>query len=171
MAPEPTEDVVDSDSDVEFEDVPLRSAQASASNNGPTNGIHAATTSISLQQQPWRPTLSLPQQRTQPIPAGSETETQLRGRLSAGIDRITYRQMKSEMGMDAPESSASSRRYESFKDFAFDVDGMIDMLWASATREYPCRLAFSHFHARIVQCTFLAVYSWSQMGRCRHEPL
>lgn len=44
--------------------------------------------------------------------------------------------MKSDMGMDAPDTPASERRYDSFKDLAADVEGLIDTLWASATREF-----------------------------------
>ncbi|KAJ5580167.1 uncharacterized protein N7459_006152 [Penicillium hispanicum] len=131
MTPLATEEMADSDSDIEFEDVPLPSAQASTSNHMPSNGIHPS--GVQLPRQPWTPTLSLPQQRAGPVPAGSEDETQLRGRLSTGIERINYRQMKSVMGMDAPDDRASSRRYESFKELALDVEGLVDMLWASAT--------------------------------------
>lgn len=44
--------------------------------------------------------------------------------------------MKSDMGMDAPDTPASERRYDSFKDLAADVESLIDTLWASATREF-----------------------------------
>lgn len=113
----------ESDSDVEFEDVPIS---------------HPTANSISHTQvperRPWTPTLSLPPQRDTPIPAGSEEETQLRGRLSSGMERITYRQMKADMGMDAPETRASLRRYERFKELADDIEHLVDMLWASSTR-------------------------------------
>jgi hypothetical protein len=44
--------------------------------------------------------------------------------------------MKSEMGMDAPDTHTSHRRYENFADFAADVNASIDLLWASASRTY-----------------------------------
>lgn len=44
--------------------------------------------------------------------------------------------MKSDMGMDAPGTPASERRYNGFKELAADVEGLIDALWASATREF-----------------------------------
>lgn len=51
------------------------------------------------------------------------------------MERINYRQMKADMGMDAPETRASLRRYESFKELAGDIEHLVDMLWASSTRQ------------------------------------
>ncbi|KAJ6185064.1 hypothetical protein N7519_006365 [Penicillium mononematosum] len=117
----------DSDSDVEFEDVPMSLPSR------PRDETDIAISIPSTPRPQWTPTLSLPQQRNQPIPSGSEEETQLRGQISTGIERVTYRKMKSDMGMDAPDTPASERRYESFKELAADVEGLIDTLWASAT--------------------------------------
>lgn len=50
------------------------------------------------------------------------------------MERITYRQMKADMGMDGPETLASHRRYESFKELAGDIEHLVDLLWASSTR-------------------------------------
>lgn len=122
----------DSDSDVEFEDVPISLPTRSINRED----IEIPITIRSDPQPQWTPTLSLPQQRSQPIPSGSEEETQLRGQISSGIERVTYRKMKSDMGMDAPDTPASERRYDSFKDLAADVEDLIDTLWASATREF-----------------------------------
>ncbi|CAG7944097.1 unnamed protein product [Penicillium nalgiovense] len=119
----------DTDSDVEFEDVPM--SLPSRPRNREETDIAISIPSTPRPQ--WTPTLSLPQQRSQPIPSGSEEETQLRGQISTGIERVTYRKMKSDMGMDAPDTPASERRYESFKELAADVEGLIDTLWASAT--------------------------------------
>ncbi|CAI7651730.1 unnamed protein product [Penicillium discolor] len=119
----------DSDSDVEFEDVPISLPTRSRNRED----IEIPITIRSNPQPQWTPTLSLPQQRSQPIPSGSQEETQLRGQISTGIERVTYRKMKSDMGMDAPDTPASERRYDSFKDLAADVEGLIDTLWASAT--------------------------------------
>lgn len=53
--------------------------------------------------------------------------------------------MKSDMGMDAPDTPVSLRRYEGFKDLVVDVDSLVDMLWVSATREYnPSLLLYSY---------------------------
>ncbi|KAJ5413417.1 hypothetical protein N7465_005722 [Penicillium sp. CMV-2018d] len=119
----------DSDSDVEFEDVPISLPTRSRNRED----IEIPITIRSNPQPQWTPTLSLPHQRSQPIPSGSEEETQLRGQISTGIERVTYRKMKSDMGMDAPDTPASERRYDGFKDLATDVEDLIDMLWASAT--------------------------------------
>ncbi|CAI7657752.1 unnamed protein product [Penicillium viridicatum] len=119
----------DSDSDVEFEDVPI-SLPARTRNR---EDIEIPITIRSNPQPQWTPTLSLPHQRSQPISSGSEEETQLRGQISTGIERVTYRKMKSDMGMDAPDTPASERRYDGFEDLAADVEDLIDMLWASAT--------------------------------------
>ncbi|KUM63767.1 hypothetical protein ACN42_g3337 [Penicillium freii] len=119
----------DSDSDVEFEDVPISLPTRSRNRED----IEIPITIRSNPQPQWTPTLSLPHQRSQPIPSGSEEETQLRGQISTGIERVTYRKMKSDMGMDAPDTPASERRYDGFKDLAADVEDLIDMLWASAT--------------------------------------
>ncbi|KAJ5177435.1 uncharacterized protein N7500_000134 [Penicillium coprophilum] len=118
----------DSDGDVEFEDVPI--SLPARSRNRQDTGIQI---DIPSRQPQWSPTLSLPQQRSQPISSGSEEEIQLRGQISTGIERVTYRKMKSDMGMDAPNTPVSERRYESFKELAAEVEGLIDMLWASAT--------------------------------------
>ncbi|KOS37303.1 hypothetical protein ACN38_g11908 [Penicillium nordicum] len=119
----------DSDSDVEFEDVPISLSTRSRNRED----IDIPITIRSNPQPQWTPTLSLPQQRSQPIPSGSEEETQLRGQISTGIERVTYRKMKSDMGMDAPDTPASERRYDSFQDLTADVESLIDTLWASAT--------------------------------------
>ncbi|KAJ5606894.1 hypothetical protein N7537_003513 [Penicillium hordei] len=119
----------DSDSDVEFEDVPI-SHPAGSRNRG---DIEIPIIIRSTPQPQWTPTLSLPRQRSQPIPSGSEEETQLRGQISTGIERVTYRKMKSDMGMDAPDTPASERKYDSYQDLAADVENLIDTLWASAT--------------------------------------
>lgn len=116
----PTRDP-DSDSDVEFEDVLPQSNQSDSNQNG------------TPAHQTWTPTLILPNQRPSPVTPGSEDETQLRGRLTTGLERITYRQMKADMGMDAPGTPHTDRRYENFKELADDIEGMVDMLWVSAT--------------------------------------
>ncbi|KAJ5273904.1 hypothetical protein N7478_009029 [Penicillium angulare] len=123
----------DSDSDVEFEDVPLSSRQRATDDTGAS--IHSV--SFQTPRQPWVPTLFLSAQRAEPIRPGSEEETQLRGRLSTGIERINYRHMKSQMGMDesSPDSGAqaSERRFEGFGELAAEVGGLVDILWASAS--------------------------------------
>lgn len=125
MAPGRVEEPSDSDSDVEFEDIPI------------THAAREEDTDISLvlRHQEWIPRLSLPPQRAQPLPSGSTAETQLRGQISTGIERVTYRKTKADMGMDAPNTPATHRKYESFAELADDVDGLIDTIWASATRE------------------------------------
>lgn len=131
-APEET----DTESDVEFEDVPLAAAPKSApeTDNNSTSSVH----SVSFQTEPplWVPMLSLPEQRAEPLRPGSTEETQLRGRLSTGIERINYRHMKSEMGMDGSETRASEKRFENFAQLAREVGSLVDSLWASATRKY-----------------------------------
>ncbi|KAJ5121147.1 uncharacterized protein N7515_009108 [Penicillium bovifimosum] len=126
MSPASIQDEHDSDEDVEFEDVPV------SCNRDRQDGDMSIVLPVTP-HPPWNPTLSLPPQRAQPIPSGSMEETQLRGQISAGIERVTYRKMKSDMGMDAPGTPTSERRYESFKELAADVEGLVDMLWASAT--------------------------------------
>lgn len=121
----------DSDSDAEFEDVPLPSR--ARANNVETSSIHSV--SIPTDRQLWSPSLFLPHQRAEPIRSGSEEETQLRGRLSAGIDRVNYRQMKSQIGMDEPGTRASERSFERFGELAAEVGALVDRLWASATRK------------------------------------
>jgi hypothetical protein len=117
----------DSDSNVEFEDVPIHREGNSRDED--------TDIPIVLYQQTWTPTLTLPPQRGEPIPSGSEEETQLRGQISAGLERVTYRKMKSDMGMDAPDTPIAQRRYDSFAQLAADVEGLVDLLWASATRK------------------------------------
>jgi hypothetical protein len=132
MSPASIQDENDSDEDVEFEDVPI-----SHQNNNRDREDKDMSIVLPLTPHPqWNPTLSLPPQRTQPIPSGSMEETQLRGQISAGIERVTYRKMKSDMRMDAPGTPASERRYESFKELAADVEGLVNTLWASATRKF-----------------------------------
>lgn len=156
----------DSDSDVEFEDVPISLPTRSRN----MEDIEIPIIIRSTPQPQWTPTLSLPQQRSQPIPSGSEEETQLRGQISTGIERVTYRKMKSDMGMDAPDTPASERRYDSFKDLAADVEDLIDTLWASATREFYifihpccrrglyCFTVYSFLYYLFVSFFFLRIY-------------
>lgn len=125
MAPGKIEEPQDSDSDVEFEDVQITHPSE----------LHDVDISISQRPPTWTPTLSLPSQRERPLASGSQEETQLRGKIGAGVERIGYRKMKSDMGMDAPETPATERRYDSFPQFADDVDALIDIIWASATRK------------------------------------
>jgi hypothetical protein len=51
--------------------------------------------------------------------------------------------MKSEMGMDAPDTHVSHRRYENFAEFAADVEVLVDLLWECASREFM--LGYVHF--------------------------
>ena len=141
----------DTDSDVEFEDVPISLANRSRHREDPGVPITIPATP----QPQWTPTLSLPPQRNQPIPSGSEDEIQLRGHISTGIERVTYRKMKSDMGMDAPGTPASERRYNGFKELAADVEGLIDTLWASATREFY--ILHTYLEVRII--LFYAIFT------------
>ncbi|KAG0153031.1 hypothetical protein PDIDSM_1990 [Penicillium digitatum] len=131
MSPASTrnEQDTDSDSDVEFEDVPISLLNRSRNRENTEIPI----TIHSTPPPRWTPTLLLPQQRSHPLPSGSEEETQLRGQISNRIERVTYRKMKSDIGMDAPNTPASERRYDGFKGLATDVEGLVDTLWASAT--------------------------------------
>lgn len=119
----PSDEVMD-DEDEEFEDVlPTGSSKI--------NGTQEIPTETAL----WTPTLSLPPQRTEPIAPGSEEENQLRGRVSEGIDRINYLEMRARMSMDTPETPANERGYGSFAHLCRDVEALVDLLWASATRK------------------------------------
>lgn len=129
MAParikEPQESDSDSD-DVEFEDVLPTTHTASE---------EVTDIPLVFRSEPWTPDLSLPLQREQPILSGSEEETQLRGHISTGVERVTYRKMKSDMSMDAPNTPPTHRKYDNFAQLAADVNGLVDTLWACATRE------------------------------------
>ncbi|KAJ5180817.1 hypothetical protein N7492_004027 [Penicillium capsulatum] len=121
----PNEQFRDSDEDeefedVEFEDVPLQAPGA--------NGDHQPPPAVR-----WSPTLTLPQQRNEPLALGSNEETRLRNRLSEGIDQINYREMRTRMGMDTPDTPAAERGYESFSQLCREVEALVDLLWASAT--------------------------------------
>lgn len=67
--------------------------------------------------------------------------------------------MKSDMGMDAPDTPASERRYESFKELAADVEGLVNTLWASATREF--NILYMHYvvEVKIIYCYILSLLS------------
>ncbi|KAJ5757088.1 uncharacterized protein N7511_007270, partial [Penicillium nucicola] len=132
MTPIPLQEESDSDSEIEFEDVPI-THQTRTQNSERTRNGDISIELPPVPAQPWNPPLYLPPQRTTPILSGSEEETQLRGRLSTGIEKVTYRKMKSDMGMDAPDTPIHSRRYDGFKDLVVDVDNLVDMIWASAT--------------------------------------
>lgn len=120
-----SDEVMDDDENEEFEDVlPTRSSKI--------NGTHEIPTETAL----WTPTLSLPPQRAEPIRPASEEETQLRGRVSEGIDRINYLEMRARMSMDTPETPAHQRGYGSFAHLCRDVEALVDLLWASATRKF-----------------------------------
>ncbi|KAJ5481032.1 hypothetical protein N7539_006926 [Penicillium diatomitis] len=133
MPPVPREDpTVDSDSDVEFEDVPIQPSQPQpkipSSLDQPSE--HAESVSANI---PWTPELHIPEQRETPVASGSDAERQLRGRLSMAIDRINTRQMKARIGMDATNTQAGLTRYTSIQQLADDIEGTADMLWESAT--------------------------------------
>lgn len=61
--------------------------------------------------------------------------------------------MKSDIGMDAPNTPASERRYDGFKGLATDVEGLVDTLWASATREFCISIISNIHHAVEVKLT------------------
>ncbi|KAJ5632172.1 hypothetical protein N7490_008511 [Penicillium lividum] len=125
-----TEDTdTDSDSNVEFEDVPLAPRTVPAETTTPS--FHSV--SFQTERPVWVPILSLPEQRAAPLRPGSAEETQLRGRLSTGIERINYRHMKAEMGMDGTNTDDSEKRFKSFADLAREVGLLVDTLWASST--------------------------------------
>jgi hypothetical protein len=128
---------VDSDEDVEFEDVPFQPTQPQ---QPPTDGSsdlpsgHAGPVSTNI---PWVPTLRIPPQREAPFASGSNAEVQLRGRLSTAIDRINFRQMKAQIGMDTSITEPGFSRYTCIQQLADDIEGTADMLWESATRKFP----------------------------------
>jgi hypothetical protein len=62
---------------------------------------------------------------------------QLRGRLSTAIDKINFRQMKAQMGMDTANTEPGLSRYTCIQQLADDIEGTADMLWESATRKFP----------------------------------
>ncbi|CEJ55165.1 hypothetical protein PMG11_01439 [Penicillium brasilianum] len=124
---------VDSDEDVEFEDVPFQPAQPQQpSTNGSSDlpSEHAGPVSTNI---PWVPTLRIPPQREAPYASGSNAEVQLRGRLSTAIDRINFRQMKAQIGMDTSITEPGFSRYTCIQQLADDIEATADMLWESAT--------------------------------------
>ncbi|KAJ5698210.1 hypothetical protein N7462_000215 [Penicillium macrosclerotiorum] len=126
----------DSDEDIEFEDVPLRQNQPSSRSDGLEVTLSESGAQADGGRTPdrqWNPTLNLPQQRDSPITPGSAEETRLRERLSSDIDRINLRQLKTEMGMDIPETDPSARPYVNFAALARDVEHLVDMLWTTST--------------------------------------
>ncbi|KAJ5175542.1 uncharacterized protein N7482_001419 [Penicillium canariense] len=115
-------DGYDSDEDVEFEDVPIQPQRHSSADLLDRPSEHAGPVSMII---PWAPALNIPPQREAPLAPGSNAEMQLRGRLSAGIDRINSRHMKFQLGVDG--------RYTGIQQLADDIEGIADMLWESAT--------------------------------------
>ncbi|KAJ5806909.1 hypothetical protein N7474_010501 [Penicillium riverlandense] len=77
--------------------------------------------------------ISLPPQREQPIPAGSDEETQTRNRLEKEIEKVIYRASKTRLGIRVPNAPPSQRAYETYKELALDMDKVIDKIWACGT--------------------------------------
>lgn len=115
----------DSDSDVEFEDVPMNNSIREEFDDIPAF----------LQPQTWTPSLPLPPQRPEPIPSGSPEEIQVRGQISTRIESVAYRKLQHDIGMESSHSTGPGGRYESFTELAHDVDGLVNTIWASATRK------------------------------------
>lgn len=138
MTNTPPPDDHDSDEDVEFEDVPFQPVQPQppSTNGSDLPSEHAGPVSTNM---PWVPALRIPPQRETPVTSGSNAEVQLRGRLSTAIDRINFRQMKAQMGMDTSNTQPGFSRYTCIQQLADDIEGTADMLWESATRKSPPR--------------------------------
>jgi hypothetical protein len=135
----------DSDEDVEFEDVPLQPVQPRtfSTNGSDLPPEHAGPLSTN---RSWVPSLRIPPQRDAPLASGSNGELQLRGRLSTAIDRINFRQMKAQIGMDTANTQPGLSRYTGIQQLADDIEGTADMLWESATRKFPLSLIPAQIH-------------------------
>ncbi|EPS30910.1 hypothetical protein PDE_05863 [Penicillium oxalicum 114-2] len=133
--PPQEEPALDSDEDVEFEDVPIQTSQSQQARPFSLGDLdrsskHAGPVSTNI---PWTPEIHIPDQRDAPLASGSDAERQLRGRLSTAIDRINARQMKAQIGMDAANTQPGLTRYTCIQQLADDIEGTADMLWESAT--------------------------------------
>lgn len=78
---------------------------------------------------------TLPRQRTRPLPPGSAKEVEVINHIDGGVLRMNRRHAKkfssSYAGKGEPDSG-----YDSFKEVARDVDGIINVLWVSGSRTY-----------------------------------
>lgn len=136
--PPQEEPALDSDEEVEFEDVPIQTSQSQQARPFSLGDLdrpskHAGPVSTNI---PWTPEIHIPDQRDAPLASGSDAERQLRGRLSTAIDRINARQMKAQIGMDAANTQPGLTRYTCIQQLADDIEGTADMLWESATRKF-----------------------------------
>ena len=122
----------DSDDNVEFEDAfPPPGLQPVQPPRPPS--VHSVV--IELERSPWASECYLPDQQAQPFAPGSEEEEQLRATLTAGLEKINYRQMKSALGMPSDINKVEDGPYRSFKELCAAIERLADILWASATRK------------------------------------
>lgn len=138
LTPTQAQNPHDSDEDMEWEDVPMQhrteNTQEGLSLSLPS--MPAPATSISNRDISNPEPVSLPPQRNEPIPSGSKEESQIRHRLSAGIERIQNRSVKTKLNVFLENAPPSERGYTSYKELAGDIEQLVDMLWATATRTY-----------------------------------
>ncbi|KAK2796847.1 hypothetical protein FQN50_009408 [Emmonsiellopsis sp. PD_5] len=79
------------------------------------------------------PPLLLPQQRKQPLRPGSAKETAVINYVDTHMLAINRRHAKKFSSAFADDDGDGSRGYESFKEVARDVEGIVDVLWVSGT--------------------------------------
>ncbi|KAJ5225092.1 hypothetical protein N7468_006317 [Penicillium chermesinum] len=118
----------DSEEDVEFEDAFPRRQPVQP---GEPESAHSIV--IDLDRSPWATRCYLPDQQARPFASGSEEEEQLRATLTAGLDKINYRQMKAALGMSSDANHVEDGPFRSFKELCASIEKLTDTLWASAT--------------------------------------
>ena len=89
---------------------------------------------------------SLPKPRAHPLRAGSLKETTVINHVDKVLLSVNRRHAKKfSSAYDYQSQQASERGYESFKEVAKDLDGLIDVLWVSGTRMSSSFLLSLHF--------------------------
>ena len=86
----------------------------------------------------------LPRPRLHPLKAGSTKETTVINHVDKTILIINRRHAKKfSSAFDDQAQQESERGYESFKEVAKDIEGLVDVLWVTGTRMciYPASLA------------------------------
>lgn len=96
-------------------------------------------------------TSSLPRQRTHPLVPGSSKENTVVNHVDSQILAINRRHAKKFSGSFVPvdqsenERDGSSKGYDSFREVVKDMEGIIDILWVSGTREFGSSFSLSFY--------------------------
>jgi len=80
----------------------------------------------------------LPQPRRSPLKPGGQRESELIGYLDQGVNRIQKRVDNRLTKRKTKPAPGESLGYRAFWEAAIDLEGLLDVVWVSASRMSPC---------------------------------